>query len=533
MTITETRPSAATPAGPSPAPGAAPAGWFSTVDHKRLGLLLVGGGLAAIVAGCVLAAVYQAPGGANSPYLWTARQSRLSSATTSAALVVGLPAVWLGLFTYVVPLQIGATRLALPRLHALAVWAYGAGALVIAAGYAAGHPSSLNLASPLPPSGGRTHRGHDSTELVIAGLAIVAVAVALCAVSLLVTVISQRAPGMTFARLPALSWTATATCVVIVLAAPVFLSGLLVLYVNQRYGGAFFAAQNRGGTRVWQHQLWLPGRPEALVFTAASLGALCDVVGGRCRRPLAGFTVARAAAVAAVLLTLWAWAANMSVLRSPVIPTATGPTAALALPAGLVVLTWLGTLRLGHPGRHPSLPYVGAFLLVLLLAAAGPVVAAFAGVSGGDAPGLANAQITLLVLGAPLLAVAGALHHWAAKVWGRPSPPGLALLQLLLLLGGIVLLAMPGELVALGAGRRVAIIGVAGAALVALGVLLFAGLALGRRATGAGDDGGLTLEWATSSPPPVHNFDQVPEVHSAHPLLEPATVTATDEGPRA
>jgi heme/copper-type cytochrome/quinol oxidase subunit 1 len=521
MTITEARPERTAAASPLPSPVPAD-GWLTTGDHKRLGILFVAGGLAAAAAACVLAALFHLPAFGDGVDVWTARGSRLASANVTAALVIGLPALWLGLATYVVPLQIGATRLALPRLHALALWAFAIGGATTAVAYALNRPGGLNVGAPLPPDPGRP-AGQAGTELLVGGLALVTLATLLAAVSLLVTILTRRAPGMTLGRMPLFAWSTLATCAALVLAAPVFLTGLAILYLDRHYGGQFFGAGSRGALLVWQHHLWLLGRPEAFLLIAPALGALSDVVATRARRPLAGFPLARAAAVAVALMSLLAWAAGPSALRSVLPPTATVPTAAIGLPGGLVVLAWLATLRRGHPRPHPTLLFAAGFVLLLGIAAVAAPIAAVVGVEGDEAVAFRNAQVTIVVFGAPLLAVAGAVHHWAPKLWGRSLPSGLGALQFLLLFGGAAVAAFPGYLTGLGAGASLAPVAIAGYALIALGLVSFAaGPLLARRGPDASDERqeGLTLEWATPSPPPPHNFDSLPEVRSAHPLLD-------------
>src|SRR5687768_2173298 len=122
MTITETRPEAAPTPAAAPAVLPAPGSWLTTGDHKQLGRLFFLGGVAALLAACVAAIAF--PGVADGVDVWTRPLARLSSANVTYALVIGIPALWIGLATMIVPLQIGATRLALPRVHAMSLWSF-------------------------------------------------------------------------------------------------------------------------------------------------------------------------------------------------------------------------------------------------------------------------------------------------------------------------------------------------------------------------------------------------------------------------
>ena len=525
MTSTLTRPPTATSENLAvPTTPAAAGSWVATGDHKRLGILFVVGGLAAIVAGAAAALLFQLPNVNDNTRIWTGAVSRLASANVSFSLVIGIPALWIGLATYVLPLQIGATRLALPRLHSLALWTYAAGSVLVTVGYVADRPPISGLGSSIPAVAREGRSAEPATELLVLGLLLVALGTFLAAMSLLTTVLNRRVEGMGLAYLPLFSWSTLATSTVVVLATPIFIAGLALLFYDQHYGGTLFAS-GAGGRRVWQHQLWVLGQPMALLFSAACVGAFCDIVATAARRPLAGFGAARAATVAAPLLTLLLWAGNLSTLRSPFGPVATLGGVLVGAPLVLALATWAGTLRSGAVRVNPALFFAAAFLAVVGLAALLSLAGAVAGVEGGDAEAFRNGQTTLLVMGAPLLGLAGALVHWSPKISGRSPAAGSSALLCLLLLGGVVLTAAPAYLVGFGADGRVLPIGIVGSALTAAAaslalVNLLGGLRAGTTSgSGPADPyGGLTLEWSTTSPPPQHNFDVVPEIRSPHPL---------------
>lgn len=520
MTVTEAPP-AAPPAPAAPALAEAPVGgWLTTGDHKKLGLLFLVGGLLAVLAGCVSSFLFQLPSFDDGADIWTRPLSRVASIDVTLVLIIGIPAIWIGIATYVVPLQLGATRLALPRLHATALWTYLAGGGLVTVGYLSRHSTLSGLGSSLPAVAVKGRAANDPTELLIGGLAVLAVATTLAAVSLLVTVLAQRTDGMTLARMPALAWSTLATSTVLIVSTPVFLAGLLLFWYDQHYGGTLFTA-TAGGLRVWQHQLWVPGRPEAVLFGAAGAAALTDVVGAHARRPLDRFNVARGAGVALVLLALVVWMQQLSALRSPVAPTATAVTAVLAVAALALLGSWLASIRTAVPRFHPSLLFTAGALLAGGVALHVPVVAAIAGIDQPDRiEAFRNCQITLLGLGVPLLALGAAIHHWAPKLFGRTAPAGLASLQALLLLAGVLLVAAPGYLLGLGAPHGVVGLGAAGSVAVGLAVVLFLPFVFGAgsAATEANPYGGLTLEWATPTPVPPANFEELPVVASAYPL---------------
>ncbi|MEA3077197.1 MAG: cytochrome c oxidase subunit, partial [Actinomycetota bacterium] len=476
---------------------------------------------ASLLVACAAAAIFQAFG-SGSAGLWTQTGSRLASANATLALVLGIPAVWIGIASYVVPLQIGATRLALPRLHNLALWSYFGGGVLVTIGYLAAGSDKLNsLVSSAPAIATKGASAPDSVELVIAGLFVVTVATVAAATSLVTTILTRRAEGLRLKFLPHFSWSALATSSVLVLAGPVLLSGLALLAFDQHYGGTLFAA-GKGGTRIWQHELWLLGHPLGLLFAAAAVGIFSDIVATHAGRPLVGDGAARIAAAAAPALTLLLWAGNRSTLQSPFSPVSTIGAVAVGLPLGLALLTWLGTLKAGKPRFHPSLLYVVSFLLVVGMATAASIAAIFVHVNGADAEAFRNGQVSALAFGLPLLAIGAAVVHWAPKITGRVLATGAAALPCLLLLGGAVVTAAPGYLVGFGTTNGFVRVGAAGSVLTALGLLALFGAVVKRDAPGSGEANpyaGLTLEWATASPPPLHNFDTIPDVRTPYPLL--------------
>lgn len=516
MTSTLTRPPAASPDAAAPERTSPVAGtWLTTGDHKRLGLLFLLGGVIAVVAACASALLFFLK--ADAATVWTAPASRLASLATASALVIGIPALWIGLATYVMPLQIGATRLALPRLHNLALWTFAVGAVLTAVGHIA-EPDAINsLASSIPSSAG-DGPSSDGTQLIIAALFVVGLGIFLAAIGLLATLLNRRAEGLRLTYLPLFSWSTLATASVLVLATPVLLAGLALLFFDHHDGGQIFGG-GVGSLRIWAHELWIPGHPFGLLFAAAGVGLFGDIVSTHAGRPLVGHPVARVAAFAAPALTLLLFAGDVSILNSPFGSVATVGGIVVGLPLGLALLTWLGTLKSGKPKAHPSLLFVTLFLATVGLVTALSIAAIFVGVEGADAEAFRNGQITLLSLGLPLLAVGAGAVHWSPKLYGRPTPNGLGGIQALLLFGGPLLLAAPGYLMGFGADDGVVLVGGLGAVVTAVGVAM---ALLDLAARGATSDanpyGGTTLEWATASPPPLHNFEEIPDIRSPHPL---------------
>src|SRR5207302_241275 len=228
-----------------------------------------------LILGIVMGELLQAQLAAPDTNVVGSRYGELLSLHATATAVLYLGPFWLGLATYILPLQIGTARLALPRLHAFATWLYVVGGVVF-----------------------------------------------------------------------------------------------LAIYLDQRYGGTFFSPSNKAGVAVWQHTIWLFGRPEAFVLLLPGLGAAGDIVSTHFRRPLVDLTTARAALIAFAGLSFAVWAAGPGRASAAVVlPTSTWLTALTAGPVAVSVLLWLATGRSGPPRFHISLAFVAGAVLLLALGA--------------------------------------------------------------------------------------------------------------------------------------------------------------------
>ncbi|HUR18712.1 MAG TPA: cbb3-type cytochrome c oxidase subunit I [Acidimicrobiales bacterium] len=535
MTITETRPEAAMPPPPAgPVPAATPEGWFATADHKRLGLLYLGAALLFLLVGGILGMVLRTELLSEGSGIAGDEYGRLFSMHVTVSTMLFLAPAWVGIASYVVPLQIGSGRLAFPRLHAFSFWLFLLGGGLLLTSYVVGPPRGLGLVSSVPTPAGKGG-GDTATSLMIVSLALVAVAALLAAADLAVTVLKLRTPGLTLRRLPMLSWAILTSSLVTVLATPVFLAGLALFYMDQRFGGALFAAATLGSRSVWRHTLWLYGRPDVYLLLLPGLGAGCDIVATHARRPLVSPAAGRAAIVAFAFLSLGAWASGSGVGDAILLPTYSPLTALVVLPVGVLVLLWLATMAAGHRHLHTALLFVAGFVL---LAAFGALNAAIAAAAKVDGTAWTTGHLHVVAFGAPTLLLLAAIVHWAPKLFGRELAPGAARIGFLGVFGGFFLMGLGSYLLGYdGAPSRTSdfdfssdastfsTLSTLGAVVLLLGLLAFVAEMI-RAARSLAPPGpadpyqGLTLEWATSSPPPPHSFDSVPEVRSAHPLLD-------------
>jgi cytochrome c oxidase subunit 1 len=559
MTLTETRPA---PEVGEPTEELVPAvvlpeSPFTTSDHKRIGRYYIAAALLFVLVSTVIAVIMEIS--LSSTSTSTLEYDRLFSLHSTSAALLFLPLLFIGLATYLVPLQVGARRLAFPRMQALAFWGTLLGGALLLLSYAFGKPNGWGIAYPtaLPFAKAGASR---ATDLWVGSLVLITLCMVLAAGNLLVTVVKLRAPGMTMARVPAFTWSVFAVSVGMLLVAPVFAAGLLVLYLDQHFGGGVFAPTQRNSNLAWQHTLWLYGRPDVYLVAVPALGALTDVVATHARRPLLQPMVVKGLIFATLVFSFAVLAGDKTIEQAVLQPTPTVLSALIAIPIGLLVLLWLGTVRPAALHPHISLAYVFGFVALLVAGGVNAAVAPSQHLQGGlNGAGSAwtVGQVHAVLFGAPTLAAFAALYHWAPKIYGLALNVLLGALQFLCLLAGFLTMAVgqwlagydgaPWHVAHYSGGdastwANYAKVSSAGGVLVGIGLLVFcANVALTwRRARqlpesrrpGNPYEGG-TLEWGTSSPPPEDNFDSIPEVRSATPLLLDAPLVGAAASPSA
>jgi heme/copper-type cytochrome/quinol oxidase subunit 1 len=510
MAMTETRPAGTDDqpiaASPAPAEPAGLAGWLSTSDHKRVGRMWLATSLFFLVGTAVLGellAVERLDSGAD--LLKDGSFAQVFTLHGEALALLSVVPFLLGLAIYLVPLQIGSPELAFPRGAAAAFWGYLIGGGLLVGAYAT--------------DGGITGTTPTSVDLSLLSLAVIALSLTLAAGCVVTTVLTMRAPGMTLLRTPLFSWSVLVGGGLLLLQLPILVARLVELFIPFHYAG-------QPGSYAGIEWLWSVPAVYGLVVMGA--GALLEVVptlaGRALRFHVAGMVVIGLLGV----LGLGGWLLDPEAADDLLF-------VGMGLAAVIPPLALLGTLgdtaRAGSPKlKAPLVLAIASALLLLAGAAAGAVGV----IEPLELTGTTwdSGQTQLVLFGGGVLAAFAGMWFWAPKIWGAHLSERAGFLVALLVLGGVALSAGPDLVV--GAADdlpRGAIefeetdlatatggIGVAGAGLAALGVLVAAGAALGagtrRRGVPAVDDpwGGWTLEWKTSSPPPADNFAKMPEI---------------------
>ncbi|MGI8810452.1 MAG: cbb3-type cytochrome c oxidase subunit I [Acidimicrobiales bacterium] len=537
-------------AGPSQPVVDLPDAWPKGTDHKYIGSLFVVAALVFLVAGVVLSLVMRAQLATPEAAIAGDRTYRqLFTMHGVFSVFLFLLPVWLGLGSAIVPLQIGASRLAFPRVHAMSFWLFlGGAAMVTAAPLASDVFHGWALSDPIPVKLGLPGQGPD---LLLLGLVMVCMAAVLVVVNIVVTILQLRAPGMTLRRVPVFSWSIMVSGAVLLLALPVLIGAFGLLFVDRHYGASLFSGftGSRGGNPlIWPRLFWFGAYPVLWALLIPALGAVTEIVATFAGRPLFSRDRASAALAGVGVLSFAGWGSEVTNLPRPRPLFILGALVVLA-PVALLILNWLATLRLAGKegdrdalrGRFTATPMLWALgmLPVLGLGLAASLVSALDAGRDTHANYWQVGQQHALFFGAATIGAVAALSFWGPKLWGRRLSDALGKLEVLAVVGGtlltvlgMLLLGVQDMLVHTSTfddGDEWALANLvvsAGAAIVGLGLIvllldLLASVLAGRgRPAGADPWGGQTLEWATPSPPPLHNFDALPEIRSGSPLLD-------------
>ncbi len=534
MTMTESPPATETQSvAPVPSPAVGLYDWISTSDHKRIGrtwiraslLMLLGTAVVGILIGFeqVDASSVDVFGGDNSYFqLWGLYRFAL-------VLMVAAPLL-IGLAMVVVPMQIGATNIAFPRAALAAGWGYllGAGITVVSV-LAGGGWGALD---------GVSQDEADAIALTLLGTGMVIVSLLLGAICVATTVISLRTSGMNLLRVPLFAWSMLVACTVWLLTLPVAIANLAIMYVDLR-GGPLTFGNPEGSDAMYAQVAWVLDQPQIYAIAIPALGIIASIV------PVIAGTrqIAHWVMVAFIgvfgLLSVGGWSqpyfANTS---DEILYIAFG--LAIVLPVFAVIGGAAATLAAGDaPVGLPAAHLLGALgagviLLAAVVSGAMKVIEPFDLIGTSAHTGLMN----LTALAAITAGLAG-LWFWAPKIGGGFMPSGLGRLVILDFIAGALLLGIPQVVAGFfdspdlmvtdiddSVVDAMSLVSAIGAVLVAVGALgVILALIASMRGSGdaPGDNpwNGHTLEWATTSPPPVGNFDEPPaKVVSEAPLLD-------------
>ena len=507
--------------------------WITTVDHKRIGILYGVTAFAFFLIGGIEALLIR---------LQLARPlNTVMSAETFNSLFTmhGTTMVFLAImplnsvfFNYLVPLMIGARDVAFPRINALSYWIFLLGGLLLNASFHVGTPPNAgwfgyaNLTT-------RQFSPGPAIDFWMLSLQVLGASSIMAGVNFIVTILNMRAPGMTLMRMPLFVWMTLVTQFLIVLAFPPVTVALIYLMFDRFFGTHFFDVAAGGDLHLWQHLFWIFGHPEVYILILPAFGIVSEVLPTFSRKPLFGAQIMIYSGILIGFFGFSVWSHHMFAAGMGPVADAffSIATMIIAIPTGVKIFNWLATMWGGT--LRATVPFHFAAGLVGLFTIGG-----LSGVMHASPPVdlqqtdsyFVVAHFHYVLIGGSLFGILAGATYWWPKITGRLLDERLGRLGFWIIFAGFNLTFFPQHyLGAIGMPRRIYTYNpgpgwgfwnfwsTVGAFAIAFGVFLFAVNALLslRYGAPAGADpwDGRTLEWRTSSPPPPHDFDEIPPVY--------------------
>jgi cytochrome c oxidase subunit I len=520
--------------------------WVTTVDHKKVGLLYIFTAFAIFLVGGVLALLVRTE--LAEPGLQTMGLNTYNQAFTmhgTLMLFLFAAQVSTGLANFLVPLQIGAADVAFPRANAMSYWLYLFGSLIVLSSFfVAGGPATAAWTA-YPPLSTKYLQGA-GMDLWIIGLAVAGIAGILGAVNLITTIFRLRMPGLTMFRMPLFTWGVLVTQLLILFAFPPLTAALALLFLDRNFGAVFFDATVGGSQLLYQHIFWFFGHPEVYITILPIFGVISEVIPVFARKPLFGYRAMVFAFFGIASLSFGVWAHHMFATGAVYLPYFSAMSLLIAVPTGIKIFNWIATMWRGAITYTTAMLMAVGFIWVFLIGGITGVMVASPPIDWHvNDTYFIVAHFHYIMVGGLLYGMFAAFYFWFPKLTGRLLSERLGRWHFWTFFFGFNLTFFVQFLVGLdGMPRRIADyqldrwtsanqVSTAGSYLMAVSILVFLWNVWRsvRRGEAAGDDPweGNSLEWATTSPPPHHNFHHLPEVRSERPAFDARHGTETPD----
>ena len=439
----------------------------------------------------------------------------------------------------VLPLQIGAPDVSFPRLNAFSYWLYLFGALTATAGFLTPTGAADFGWYAYAPLSDATNSPGVGGDLWFVGLAISGLGTILGAVNMITTVVTLRAPGMTMFRMPIFTWNILFTSFLVLLAFPILTAALFGMMADRKLGAQIFAADN-GGAILWQHLFWFFGHPEVYIVALPFFGIVTEVIPVFSRKPLFGYKGMVGATTAIAALSATVWAHHMFATGAVLLPFFSFLSYLIAIPTGIKFFNWIGTMWRGSISFETPMLWAIGFLVTFLLGGLTGVILASPPLDFhlNDSYFLV-AHFHYVLFGTIVFAVFSGFYFWFPKFTGRYLDERLGKLHFWgTFIGFQTTFLVQHWLGAEGMPRRYAdylpgdgfttlnTVSTIGAFLLGISTLpflwnVYRSYKYGEVVTADDPWGhGNSLEWATSCPPPRHNFTVMPRIRSERPAFE-------------
>ena len=516
------------------------AGWLSTVDHKEIGKRYLVTAFLFLIIGGLEAAVMRAQLAQPNEHLLTPEQyAQLFTMHGVTMIFLYAMPVLSGFSNYLWPLLLGSRDMAFPRLNALSYWVFLFAGIFLYVSFPLGKAPDDGWFNYVPYAS-RAFNPGPNIDVYALGMVLLGISTTVGAINFIVTLLRLRAPGMSINRVPILIWGTLTASVGNLFAVPAVSLAFFMLWMDRQFGTHFFDASAGGQPLLWQHLFWMFGHPWVYAIVLPAMGIVSDGLPTFCRRPLVGYTPVALATVTAMALGFGVWVHHMFATGLPVIAMSyfSATSMLITIPSSVAVFSWIATIWTGRPVFTSAFLFFAGFVLLF-------VIGGLSGFMTAAVP--VDLQLThtyfivahlhYTIIGINVFPVVGGIFYWFPKFTGRLMNEKLGKWTFWVMFIGFNVGFFPMHILGLaGMPRRIYtyaeglgwgplnLIVTLGSYLFAIGVLLFlvnVFVSL-KRGKPAGDNpwDGPSLEWSTSSPPPVYNFAVIPTVASRYPLWE-------------
>jgi cytochrome c oxidase subunit 1 len=515
--------------------------WITTTDHKTIGYLYLISSFLFFCLGGVMALVIRAqlfePGEA---LVGTPEQyNQLFTIHGTIMLLLFATPLFAGFANVIMPLQIGAPDVAFPRLNAFAYWLYLFGGIITISGFTTPQGAASFGWTAYAPLDSTTFTPGLGGNLWVFGMAVAGFGTILGAVNFITTIITMRAPGMTMFRMPIFTWNTLVTGILIIMAFPVFAAALLALGADRTVGAHAFDAAT-GGTLLWQHLFWFFGHPEVYIIALPFFGIVSEVFPVFSRKPIFGYKTLIYATIAIAALSVTVWAHHMYVTGSVLLPFFSFMTMLIAVPTGVKIFNWIGTMWRGSVTFETPMMWAIGFLITFTFGGLTGVILASPPLDFHISDTyFVVAHFHYVVFGTVVFAMFSGFYFWWPKWTGKMLNERLGKIHFWLLFIGFHTTFLIQHWIGVeGMPRRywsylpedgvtwMNQVSTIGAMILGISMIpfLYNVYITARRAPKVTTNDpwgyGRSLEWATSCPPPRHNFISIPRIRSESPAFD-------------
>ena len=520
--------------------GKAVVNWMTSTDHKVIGYMyLITSVMWFFIAGLMALAIRAELAIPGMQIISLEQYNQLFTMHGTIMLFLFATPLFVGFGNVIMPLQIGAPDVSFPRLNMFAYWLFLFGGLIVIAGFfTPGGAASFGWFAYAPLSNA-VNSPEVGADLWLLGLVVSGLGTILGSVNFITTIFTMRAPGMTMFRMPIFTWTIMITSLLVLIAFPVLAAALAVAFIDRQYGAVIFAPEN-GGAILWQHLFWFFGHPEVYIIALPFFGIASEIIPTFSRKPIFGYKGLIFATMAIGALSVAVWAHHMYVTGSVYLPFFAATTMLIAVPTGVKFFAWIGTMWRGSLSFDTPMLWTMGFLFTFL----------FGGLTGVilSAPPLdfhvsdsyfVVAHFHYTVFGTVVFMMFAGFYFWWPKMTGKMLDEKLGKIHFWMLFIGFQVTflvqhwlgvqGMPrryGDYLPIDGFQTLNLVSTTGAAILGFSTLFFIWNVFKTWKTApkvtVDDPWGWSgsLEWATSCPPPRHNFTSLPRIRSERPAFD-------------